>query len=155
MSTTLQQPAFFLCRPTAARSLIVLSLVAGAAIGLTVGVHAGVETGDADLVRLLRAMAMLKLLFVAAASAAILWRLQRPIGAAGLGAYAVACAAMTAGPGLIWFLAHVGLAAILLHGGVAAALVLLWRDAAVGSLLQSMLARRRLGTAEANPPHRA
>lgn len=126
-----------------ARSVIMLSLVAGAGAGLLFGAHASAAAGDVELTHLLRAMALLKLLFVAAASAAVFWRLQAPISPRLLAAYAVVCAAMAAGPGLIWFLAYLGPAALLLHGGVAAAVVLLWRDDASSLLLERTLARRR------------
>jgi hypothetical protein len=52
---------------------------------------------------------------------------------------------MAAGPGLIWGMAHIGLGAILLHGGLFATIILFWRDPAVGAQLARIVDRRRLG----------
>ncbi len=126
-----------------ARSVILLALVAGAGAGLAIGAQARGDAGDVELTHLLRAMAMLKLLFVAAAASAIWWRLQAPVTPLRLSGYAVACLAMAAGPGLIWFLAYIGPASVLLHGGVAGAAVLVWRDGVSSRLLDAALRRRR------------
>lgn len=130
------------------RPVLLLALMAGAGAGA--GLFAGsadsasaVAAAGDDLTRLLRAMAALKLLFVAAATAAILWRLRAPIGPAWLAAYAITAAAMAAGPGLVWTMTHVGLGAALMHLGLLGSLVLLWRDPATGQLLAAALARRR------------
>ncbi len=96
-----------------------------------------------DWANLLRAMAALKMLIAGAASAAIVWRLGAPISATRWSAYALATAAAWAGPGLIWGLAHIGLGALLLHGGLIAMAVLIWRDPAIGARLSEIIARRR------------
>jgi hypothetical protein len=92
---------------------------------------------------LLRAMALLKAMAALGVSAAILWRLGSPIGAARFGAYACACCAMAAGPMLIWTMVHIGLGALLLHGGLLSALILLWRDPAVADRLARLVAMRK------------
>ena len=94
---------------------------------------------------LLRAMAALKMLFAGAASAAVLWRLGAPISLMRWSGYALAAAAAWAGPGLIWGLAHVVMGAALLHGGLIAMAVLLWRDPATRMRLSAIIAHRRLG----------
>ena len=131
---------------SSSRSVLLLALVAGAGAGLLAGsagsASAVAAAGD-DLTRLLRAMAALKLLFVAAATAAILWRLRAPIGPAWLAAYAIDAAATAAGPGLIWTMTHVGLGAAMLHVGLLGSVVLLWRDPASGQLLAAAVTRRR------------
>ena len=145
MSATLghrRAVAAFLDRPVLARSVIVLALTAGAVAGLAIGMQAAPAT-DIELMHLLRAMAVLKLAFVAAASGSILWRLQAPIRPIWLAGYAVVSASMAAGPALIWFSSHIILASVLLHAGVAASLLLLWRDGATADLLRATVIRRR------------
>lgn len=129
--------------PYVARAVIVVALVASAVGAAAVGAET-VSAGDPELIRLLRAMAVLKVAFVVAASAAIWWRLQAPIRSVWLAGYAVACAAMAAGPGLIWFSSHIILAAVLLHAGIAAAVILLWRDGATADLLAATIRRRSI-----------
>ncbi len=97
----------------------------------------------ADLTRLLRAMAALKAIIAAGAIAAVLWRLGSAVTPLWFAAYATASAAMAAGPALIWSMAHVGLGAVLLHGGLLAAILLLWRDKVTGMRLQAVITARR------------
>ena len=66
-----------------------------------------------------------------------------PIRAGWFTAYAVACAAMAAGPGLIWHMDAVRTGAALLHGGLLAAVILVWRDPAVEARLAAILAGQR------------
>ncbi len=96
-----------------------------------------------DWANLLRAMAAIKMLAAGAASAAVLWRLGAPITATRWGAYALATAAAWVGPGLIWGLAHILLGAVLLHAGLIATGVLVWRDPAIRTRLSEIVARRR------------
>jgi hypothetical protein len=121
-----------------------------AILALTAGllVADGAETAravaaDPDLARLLRAMAGLKALMALAAIGVMMWRLGSPVGPVRLGLYALAAAAIAAGPGLIWNLTHVGSGAALLHGGLLAGVLLLWRDPAVGARLQAVIDARR------------
>jgi hypothetical protein len=88
-------------------------------------------------------MAALKVVLAAPVVAAVLWRLGAPVSPWRLLAYGLAGAAMAAGPGLIWSLAQVGLGALLLHGGLLGALILLWRDGAVRDRLSGAVAARR------------
>jgi hypothetical protein len=90
----------------------------------------------------------------AGATDAVLWRLGGAAPVPQWAAYALACGAMWAGPGLIWGLAHIGLGALLLHGGLAATVVLVWRDPAVAARLAELVARRRkaLGVAASRLP---
>ena len=96
-----------------------------------------------DLVRLLRGMALLKMLMAAAASAGVLWRLGSAAGPVWLAGYAASVLAMWAGPGLIWDLTHLRLGALLLHGGLFGALIMLWRDPVAGTRLAAIVAERR------------
>jgi hypothetical protein len=99
-----------------------------------------IASAGGDWANLLRAMAVLKLLFAGAATAALLWRLGAPISATRWGGYALAASAAWAGPGLIWGLAHILLGALLTHGGLIAMAVLFWRDPATPARLSEMIA---------------
>ena len=133
--------------PTVARVLLVLLIAAAATAGfLAVGAEAAslaASRAGVDLTRLLRGMAVLKSLMAAGATAAVLWRLGTPVKPLWLAAYAVSCGAMWAGPGLIWNMAYIRTGALLLHGGLLACVVLIWRDPAVAARLAAMVSARR------------
>lgn len=103
---------------------------------------ASTSAGD-DLTRLLRFMAALKGLLAVGAAGAVFWRLGVAITPGRFAAYAAACGAMMAGPGLIWGMAHVGLGALMLHGGLLASVVLIWRDPATVARLKQALRSSR------------
>jgi len=124
---------------------VVVIAVAAASLGVSVVVahaHPG-AAADPALARLLRAMAAIKMLLAACAGAAVLWRLAAPVGPAWLAGYAAAAGAMAAGPALIWTLSHIGLGALLLHGGLMATILLLWRDPVTGMRLEQAINARR------------
>jgi hypothetical protein len=131
----------------AARALFAGIVVAAALAGWVATGSAqsaeSVAAAGSDLTRLLRAMAALKALMALAAGAAILWRLGSAVSVPYFALYALAAAAMAAAPGLIWAMAHVGLGALLLHGGLLATLLLLWRDPEVAARLDALVAARR------------
>ncbi len=129
-----------------ARTALLLALAAGLAAGFLIAPADPSLLADRDLTRLLRAMAALKLLFVAASAALMFWRMQAPIGPASLSLYVIAAATMATGPGLIWTMAHVAIGAALLHLGLIASCVMLWRDPEVARLLTALAARRRATT---------
>jgi hypothetical protein len=104
--------------------------------------HPGAVT-DPALARLLRAMAAIKMLLAACAGAAVWWRLGVPARAGWLAGYAAAASALAAGPVLIWSLTHIGLGALLLHGGLLANILLLWRDPVTGARLEQAITARR------------
>ncbi len=106
-----------------------------------------VKLDGESLTRLMRAMALIKLTLAALAFTAIIWRLAAPISAASLAGYAAATAGMASGPGLIWGMVHIIAGAALLHGGLLLAVVLLWRDPAVGEKLAALIDRRRAALA--------
>jgi len=95
------------------------------------------------LARLLRAMAGIKALATIALVAVTYWRLAAPIGRGRFVAYALACGAMAAGPGLIWGMAHLEVGALLLHGGLAMSVLLIWRDPEMATCIETEIARRR------------
>lgn len=137
--------------PTALRLLLLLLISAAVAGGVlaTSSADAAQAVADAggDLVRLLRVMAALKVGLAVGATAAVLWRLGSAVTPVWFTAYAIACGAMGAGPALIWSMAYVGTGALLLHGGLAAVVLLLWRDPGVADRLSAMIMARRASLA--------
>jgi hypothetical protein len=136
-----------LIQPSPARvGLAILVLVASAA-GFVVTPHqataGAIAQMGADWGNLLRAMAVLKSAMAAGAAAAVYWRLGSEVSPWRLAAYGASAAAMAAGPGLIWGLWHIGLGALLLHAGLAATVLLLWRDPCVSARLARMVAGHR------------
>ncbi len=123
-------------------AIIAAALVAGFAVTGTQATHLAILHDGPALTRLMRFMAGLKAVMVMAASAAVLWRLGAAISLPRFAAYAVTCASMAAGPGLIWGMAHIGLGALLLHGGLFATLLLIWFDPAVSARLAGIIATR-------------
>jgi len=120
---------------------VALAMAASGVAGFAVAGHP--EAADPALTRLLRAMAGIKLLIAAGAAAALYWRLASPVGPWRLTGYVLSGAAMAAGPGLIWNMAHIAAGAALLHGGLAATILLLWRDPGMAARLEQAIATRR------------
>lgn len=104
---------------------------------------AAVHRAGPALTRLLRGMACLKALMMAAAVAATFWRLGSAAPPRWLVAYLAACAAMALGPGLVWGMVHLYAGSIAMNGGLVAVLVLLWRDPGLARMLAVEVARRR------------
>ncbi len=133
--------------PAPGRVVLLALVAAGALAGVLLTNEAAAQLAIAqagpDLTRLLRAMAGMKALAAAGLVAAMLWRLAAPVSWGWLAGYALAGAAMAAGPGLIWDMAHLRLGALLLHGGLLATVVLLWRDPVMHVRLEQAVARRR------------
>lgn len=149
MSLTLARPApaSISLQPWGARAALLLvvaaAFVAGFAVTDAATAHRAVSFAGPDLTRVLRGMALLKLTMASAAVAAIVWRLGTAIRPGALAAYVVAGAAMAGGPGLIWDMDYIRTGALLLHGGLLAIIVMLWRDPAVASRLAALVAARR------------
>ena len=131
----------------ARRGLLVAAISGSAALAVLVTpaqeAALAAQAAGPELTRLLRAMAGLKLIFAVAMVSATYWRLEMPAEAWRLASYSAAGAAVTAGPVLIWDMAHIRLGALLLHAGLLAGALLLWRDPAVGDRLGAIVARRR------------
>lgn len=132
--------------PNVARGLFVFVVCAAATVGVmstdAATAHAATADAGADLTRLLRLMTLIKAALAAAAVGAAVWRLGWPVSSVRLAFYALAGAATAAGPGLIWSMAHVGLGALLLHAGLVATVVLLWRDPTVSKAMSDAVKRR-------------
>ncbi len=123
--------------------VVVVAAIAGVAGPDRAASAQAVAAAGPDLVRLLRAMAAIKLLLAGLAGAVVYWRLGAGVGAARLAAYLAAGGAMAAGPGLIWTLTDVAAGAVLLHGGLLATILLLCRDPAMAARLEGVIAARR------------
>lgn len=125
--------------------LIVIAAAVAAAFLLTGQGQAARAIANAgpDLTRLLRAMAVIKAVAAVGVTAVVLWRFGVAVAPPWFAAYAASCAAMAAGPVLIWQMAYVGTGTLLLHGGLLGAGVLLWRDPALAGRLQAVIAARR------------
>ena len=131
----------------AGRAVLACAIVVGVALAALTTPAAEVaraaQAAGPELTRLLRTMAVLKLMFAVGMLAAVYWRLSVAAATWRLASYAAAGAAMAAGPVLIWEMAHLRLGALLLHGGLLAGGLLLWRDPAVGARLGAIVSRRR------------
>lgn len=146
--------------PVISRSLLLLIICAAVAAAALVGDAttrtAAVQAAGEDLTRLMRFMAAIKGMLALAALAALLWRLGVPVAVTRFLTYGATAAAMGAGPVLIWTMVHVGLGALLLHGGLLASVLLLWNDPAVADRLARMLPSRAARRRRATPlPRRA
>jgi hypothetical protein len=131
--------------PGPARAVLTLVLLLALLVAAAyAGPSAHAALGDPALMRLLRAMAVIKAGMAAAVIAAVFWRLGVAATPLALAGYAAVCAAMASGPLLIWGMAHVVLGALVLHAGLLAGALLLWRDPATTARLKALIAARRL-----------
>jgi hypothetical protein len=105
-----------------ARTLLLVATGVAASAAVARGYTAGPATVEADLGRVLRFMAAMKLAFAAAAFAASWWRLGRPAAAWRTLAYVGGPALAASGAILMLSLADLGLAAVTLHAGLLAGL---------------------------------
>jgi hypothetical protein len=87
-----------------------------------------VQSADPDLARLLKGMAIIKMVILFAVGAAIWWRLGSPIRPSFSAGYIIFCAMGIAGAALVWNKAGLGLAPFLFDGGLLGFLVLALRD---------------------------
>ncbi len=146
LSTSLRHPRR-LFTPRLSRILLTSIVIVSAGLSLTLAdvdaTSSAVAQGGSELTRLLRFMAVIKGAIALGVVGAVLWRLGSEITLGRFAAYSVGCAVMVSGPGLIWDMTHVGLGALLLHGGLFGLIVLLWRDPAIPVRLEAALARRR------------
>jgi hypothetical protein len=113
-----------------------VALIGGAVVAATLGTiltsgdtaaRAALEAGP-ELTRLLRMMTLLKVTLGVGALALVSLRFRFPISTPLAAGYIAAGCIMSAGPGAMWNMAHIGLGALLLHGGLAALFALAWID---------------------------
>lgn len=147
LTATSTAPANLTWSPALTRCTLALILVVAIAAGaLGTPPHASalaVAKAGPDLTRLLRAMAAIKLLIAVPVTAAIFWRLGNAVSLPWFLAYGLAAASMAAAPGMIWSMVHIALGAALLHGGLLATALLLWRDPEVAQKLDAIITSRR------------
>jgi hypothetical protein len=124
-------------------AVMIGALIAGFLVTGTEAANLAIAQYGAELTRLLRFMAAVKAVIAVAGSGAVLWRLGSAISLPRFAAYALTCAVMATGPGLIWSMSHVALGALLFHGGLFATILLFWNDPAVSARLVDMVAVRR------------
>ncbi|MCG6206418.1 hypothetical protein LPW26_17355 [Rhodopseudomonas sp. HC1] len=109
-------------------------IVAAAAMGVAVlsswpdARDLAVQPTDAELIMLLRFMAVVKAALALAALGVSAWRLGHPASPALTLGYTLAPALMVAAPIVIWQMAHVALGAALFHGGFVVVLLALYAD---------------------------
>ncbi len=107
-------------------------LLAGCAISVALVAGftqpAAVQAADADLMRLLRGMALIKAGLVAAALGVLWWRAGHPVDARIASGYAAGLWWMAGASVAIWQLSHIVIAAGFFHAGMAALLWAAWRD---------------------------
>lgn len=121
------------------------AFVAGfAATGPETAARAAASAGE-DLTLLMRMMAALKGLAVAALVAGLAWRFASAVSPRRLAAYLTSAVTMAAGIGPMWEMAHVVGGAAMLHAGLIASAILLWRDPAVSRRLAERLRSRTHG----------
>lgn len=110
-----------------------LYLLVGCVAAIAIALHAGPSVplrSDPELATLLRGMAAIKTLLVAAAIAAIAWRLGRPATTRIASSYLVGAWLVTGATTMIWQLSSIVSASALFHVGLLLLLISAWRDEA-------------------------
>ena len=139
------------------RPVLATAVLGAAATALLSG--ADPSAADPELLVLLRFMAVVKAAMALGAAVLVAWRLGWPVRIAMVLGYVVATSSMAGGAGLIWQLGHVGVGAVLVHGGLAALIAVGWLDRAAwdqaaSTISVSIRSRRRAwpGVAIRVPP---
>jgi hypothetical protein len=115
--------------PGPSRRAILLLAVAGAGAASAVFAAAGSALpADADLVLLVRFMAVVKAMMALAAAGLVWWRLGSGIGTGLAAGYIAAVTLMATSPGVVWSMTSPILASALFHSGLLFALALAARD---------------------------
>lgn len=127
------------------RTLLLAVCIVAAAIGFVLGYAIGSFSSDAELVRLLRGMAVAQGIILLAVLALLSWRLRwltfRPL----VVSYAAAVGVMSFASALVWQLAFIGVAAFLFHASLVALLVLILRDDVGRARMKARLNANRIG----------
>lgn len=128
-------------RRLAVAALSAICLCAALGVGAAMSDPAAYAT-DPDLARLLKAMTLIKGAMALAATVAIGWRAGTALSVMWALGYGLSVAAMWSGVGAMWQLSHAAYAAVALHGGFFAALILLFRDPLVERALVRAVFRK-------------
>jgi len=134
-------------RIAARRIALALAALAAFSVGLSATgdeVAAAATASDPELTLLLRAMTALKAVAALLLIAAVGWRLAVPASGRLLVLYFTVVSIVAAGLGPMWEIANLVAGAAMLHGGLLAGAVLLWRDPAVSQLLSERLQQKRV-----------
>ena len=131
------------------RSVLVFACAAAGLAAAGLGDPAPYVRADAELARLLRAMAVLKAVMVAPALAVLLWRFRWPVSLRLGSAYVFGAVMMVGASVLIWGLVHLGAAAVLFHAGAAILIAAAFLDRSRDARRPAV--RRRLATARPTP----
>jgi hypothetical protein len=113
--------------PAILRGLMVAVCIAAAAIAWRVGDPTAALLVDPELARLLRGMAVLKGLMVAASIVVLAWRFGHPIAPPVAAAYLAGVGLMAASALMIWQLSALLPAAAAFHAGLCVAPIVAWR----------------------------
>jgi hypothetical protein len=99
-----------------------------AAISLAIGNPAELLAADPELSLLLRGMAVIKAILVAAGLSALWWRFRWPVSIRLAAGYLAGAWLVTGATIMIWQLTTIAAAAVVFHVGEVTLLVLAWRD---------------------------
>ena len=125
----LRAPRAGLASTASGRLAVLLAGSATALLATAVWTPAAtVAPADAELVRLMRTMAVIKGLLLALALGALGWRVRRPVAPAFALGYATAAWSAAGALGAMWRLTAPGTTAVVLHGAALALFVLASRD---------------------------
>jgi hypothetical protein len=128
------EPAGEAGRHRRGRAVLIAGLIAAVAGGLWLGGHAGAMqsspafSGEPALALLLRFMGLVKLGVAAGATALLYWRLRYPMTAPVRRVAIISTWCLAAGAAMLVQLAYLVPAALVFHLGLAALLILAWRE---------------------------
>ncbi len=115
---------------TTRRLWLVGGCIAATALALRLADPTAPSRFEPDLVTLLRGMAAIKTLLVAAAMALLAWRLGRPVTTRIATAYVTGASFVAGATAMIWQLSSIVPASAVFHAGLLTLLVAAWRDEA-------------------------
>jgi hypothetical protein len=110
------------------RAILVLAVAGAGAASAAVGAAGSALPADADLVLLVRFMAVVKAMMAMAAAGLVWWRLGSGIGTGLAAGYIAAVTLMATSPGVVWSMTSPTLASALFHSGLLFGLALAARD---------------------------
>jgi len=114
------------------RMVLLVGCATSVALAVAVGDPSPYLTADLELARLLRGMAVLKALMVAAGLGAIGWRMGNPMERRTAALYVVGASAVAGATALIWQLTWLGPASLVFHVGGILLLLVAFADGRCG-----------------------
>jgi hypothetical protein len=132
--------------PAVIRAAVIAgALLVAFAVHLAVAPWSTAAAMEADLLRLLRTMVLIKAGIGAALAGFVLWRLDHAIDRPTAVAYAAGVAALGASLAWLWALVLVPLASLLFYASVAALLIVAHRDRSLFGFLDAVSRRQSPG----------